>query len=147
MVDRSAVGRVLPSVKARVEPGRLRYFLKTIGECNPIYHDPEAARKEGYSGLAVPPTYSFCLEMLDADQPFAILTALDIDLGRVLHGEQGFAYYAPMLVDDFLTFQPEVTDIADKKGGALTMVAIRTKVTNQRGVHVADLTRTIVVRN
>jgi acyl dehydratase len=40
-----------------------------------------------------------------------------------------------------------VTDIADKKGGALTMVAIRTKVTNQRGVHVADLTRTIVVRN
>jgi acyl dehydratase len=147
MVDQNAIGRALPPVIARVEPGRLQYFLKTIGECNPIYRDPEAAREEGYSALPVPLTYAVCLEMLDADQPFAMLTELDIDLGRVLHGEQGFAYRAPILVGDTLTFRSRVADVADKKGGALTMIAISTRVTNQHEAHVADLTRTIVVQN
>ena len=41
--------------------------------------------------------------MLDADKPFAMLEALDIDLRRVLHGEQKFVYHAPVVVGDELT--------------------------------------------
>ena len=32
MVDQSAVGRSFTPVTARVEPGRLRFFLNTLGE-------------------------------------------------------------------------------------------------------------------
>ncbi|MGY4417897.1 hypothetical protein ACVWY2_000322 [Bradyrhizobium sp. JR6.1] len=32
MVDQSAVGRSFTPVTARVEPGRLRFFLDTLGE-------------------------------------------------------------------------------------------------------------------
>ena len=39
MVDQSAVGREFTPVTARVEPGRLRFFLNTLGESNPIYRD------------------------------------------------------------------------------------------------------------
>lgn len=147
MVDPSAVGRSFPPVLAQVEPGRLRYFLDTIGEANPVYRDPAAAKAAGYAAMPVPPTYLFCLEMMDAPDPFAFLTALGIDLARVLHGEQSFAYHAPVVVGDALSFASTVTGVAEKKGGALTIVTVGTRVTNQDGLHVADAERAIVVRN
>lgn len=147
MVDQSAIGHCFTPVTARVEPGRLRFFLDTLGEKNPVYRDAEAARAAGFSGTPVPPTYLFCLEMMDAEQPFEMLEALDIDLARVLHGEQSFVYHAPVLVGDTLTFRPRVTGVTEKKGGALTLVVIACEVTNQHGVHVADTARTVVVRN
>ena len=95
MVDQSAVGRSFTPVTAHVEPGRLRYFFNTLGERNPIYRDAAVARTNGYSAVPAPPTYLFCLEMMDSDNPFEFLTALKIDLPRVLHGEQSFLYRAP----------------------------------------------------
>ena len=52
MVDQSAVGRSFTPVTAHVEPGRLRYFLNTLGESNPVYRDAAAARAAGYAGVA-----------------------------------------------------------------------------------------------
>lgn len=147
MVDASAVGRSFAPVHARVEPGRLRYFLDTIGERNPVFRDPEAARAAGYAAVPVPPTYLFCLEMMDAPDPFAFLEGLGIDLARVLHGEQRFTYHAPVVVGDALTFASTVTAVAEKKGGALTVITVQTRVTNGEGRHVADTERAIVVRN
>jgi hypothetical protein len=37
--------------------------------------------------------------------------------------------------------------VTEKKGGAMTLVVVETVVTNQDGVHVADASRTVVVRN
>ena len=147
MVDQSAVGRTFSPVVARVEPGRLRYFFDTIGERNPIYRDATAAKAAGYADIPIPPTYLFCLEMMDAENPFESLEALNIDLARVLHGEQRFTYHSPVTVGDELTFESRVTDVADKKGGALTIINVATRVTDQHGRHVADLARAIVVRN
>lgn len=147
MVDQSAVGRTFAPVTARVEPGRLRFFLDTLGDTNPVYRDEAAARAAGFTAAPVPPTYLFCLEMMDAPDPFEFLTALDIDLARVLHGEQRFDYHAPVVVGDTLTLTSRVTEVTDKKGGAMTLVVIVTAVTNQNGIHVADTSRTVVVRN
>ncbi|WGR92539.1 MaoC family dehydratase N-terminal domain-containing protein [Bradyrhizobium sp. ISRA443] len=147
MVDQSAVGRTFTPVTARVEPGRLRFFLDTLGERNPLYRADKAARAAGYTAAPVPPTYLFCLEMMDAPDPFEFLNALDIDLARVLHGEQRFDYHAPVVVGDTLTFKSRVADVTDKKGGAMTLIVVVTEVTNQNGVHVADTSRTVVVRN
>jgi acyl dehydratase len=147
MVDQSAVGRSFAPVTARVEPGRLRYFVNTIGERNPIYRDAEVARTQGYSAIPAPPTYLFCLEMLDSDDPFEFLTELEINLTRILHGEQSFTYHAPVVVGDTITFRSRVTGVTDKKGGAMTMVVLVTEVTNQHGVRVAETARTVVVLN
>lgn len=147
MVDQSAVGRSFTPVTARVEPGRLRYFFNTLGETNPVYREGEVAQAQGFAAVPIPPTYLFCLEMMDNDTPFEFLKALDIDLARVLHGEQSFVYHAPVVVGDTLTFQSRVVSVTDKKGGAMTLVVVQTEVTNQKGAHVADTSRTIVVRN
>ena len=51
------------------------------------------------------------------------------------------------MVGDVLTFKPRVVSVVDKKGGAMTLVVVETSVTNQNGVHVADTSRTVVIRN
>jgi len=147
MVDQSAVGRAFTPVTACVEPGRSRFFLDTLEERNPLYRDGETARAAGYAATPVPPTYLFCLEMMDAAEPIEFLNALDIDLARVLHGEQRFDYHAPVVLGDVLTFKSHVASVTDKKGGAMTMIVVVTEVINQDGVHVADTSRTVVVRN
>ena len=53
MVDQSAVGREFMPVTARIEPGRLRFFLDTLGENNPLYRDAATATGAGY---AAPPS-------------------------------------------------------------------------------------------
>ena len=147
MVDHSAVGRRLAPVTARVEPGRLRFFRETLVESNPVYNDDAAAKAAGYAATPVPPTYLFCLEMMDAEQPLEFLTALGADLAQLLHGEQRFVYRAPVMVGDTLLFEPRIASITDKKGGAMTLAVVETRVTNQHGVHVADCSRTVVVLN
>ena len=72
---------------------------------------------------------------------------MGIDIGRVLHAEQSFNYYAPICAGDRLTFTTEVSDIYQKKGGALEFVVQDCRVTNQIGTQVAELRRVIVVRN
>ena len=79
------------------------------------------------------------------------------DAGRMqacatlMHQVQGslrmLELYAPAMVGDTLTFRSRVTDVTEKKGGAMTLIAVVTEITRQDGVHIADTTRTIVVRN
>lgn len=147
MIDDSVIGREFAPTHARVEPGRLRYFFNTLGETNPIYRDPSVAKAEGFAATPIPPTYTFCLEMMDAENPFELLTSLGIDLSRILHGEQKFVYHAPVVVGDDLTMRSTVTGVVDKKGGAMTLIDVTTRIVNQRGEHVADAVRVVVVRN
>lgn len=146
MIDRKFIGHEFAPATVEVEKGRLRFFAKATGNTDPVYSDEKAAQKAGYPSLPAPPTFLFCLEM-DRENPFDFLDLMKIDLGKVLHGDQSFAYHAPVCAGDKVTFTSRVTDIYDKKGGALEFVVMDTEVRNQHGTHVADMRRSIVVRH
>ncbi len=146
MIDKKYIGLKSTPHTVEVEKGRLRFFAKAIGEVDPIYFDEEAAKAAGYSSLLAPPTFSFCLDM-EKPNPFEDLETMGIDLGKVLHAEQSFDYHAPICAGDSLTFENQVSDIYDKKGGALEFVVQDCRVKNQTGTTVAELRRVIVVRN
>ena len=146
MIDRQYIGHTMPKFSATVEKGRLRFFAKAIGQTDPVYTDEAAAQAAGHPGLPVPPTFFFCLEMESPD-PAAIRKLLGLDYRRVLHGEQGFTYHRMAYAGDVLTFEQRIEDIYDKKGGALEFVVRKTRVSNQRGEHVADLRSVTVQRN
>ena len=65
MIDRKFIGHAFPVHTTDVEKGRLRFFAKAIGETNPIYTEESAAKDAGYRAIPAPPTYLFCLEMLE----------------------------------------------------------------------------------
>ena len=72
---------------------------------------------------------------------------LNVDIGLILHGEQHYDYYAPVFVGDKITCQQKVTDMYDKKGGALWFVVSETSMKDQSGKLVAKGTGITVVRN
>jgi acyl dehydratase len=137
MIDRSQIGLAMTPFTVTAEPGRLRFFARAIGEENPIFFDEAAARAAGHPGLPLPPTFLFSLE-LDGPEPFGLMERLNIDMGRMLHGEQSFRYHRPAHAGEPLTFAARVADIFDKKNGALTCMVRETKVTDAAGAPVAD---------
>jgi acyl dehydratase len=146
MIDRSHIGRKLPPATLEIEKGRLRFFAKAIGETDPIYTDEAAAKAAGYPSLPAPPTFIFAAE-LDADTVLPVLRELGVDLRRILHGEQQFTYLAPVCAGDTITVVSQITDIYDKKNGALEFLVKDSSVTNQHGKPVAKMRSVIVVRN
>ena len=146
MIDKQFIGYEVPPTLWDVEKGRIRFFAEVIGATDPIYFDASAAQAAGYRNVVAPPTFIFGAES-DSGVLMTLLDTLKIDLRKVLHGEQRIDYHAPVCASDTLRFQTRVTDIYDKKGGALEFVVNDTKVTNQLGEHVSDLHSVVVVRH
>ena len=146
MIDKAFIGRELPPSTLTLERGRLRFFAQAIGETDPVYTDLDAARAAGYADLPAPPTFLFAAE-LDSGQSMALLELLQIPLPKLLHGEQGFTYHRPACAGDTITVRPRITDIYDKKGGALEFVVKTAEARNQRDELVAELRTVIVCRH
>ena len=146
MLDRNKIGHEFTAFTTDVEKGRLKFFAKAIGETNPIYTDETAAREAGYSSLPAPPTFPMALDM-DGPEDMPVLDVLDIDISKLLHGTQEFEYHAPICAGDSITITSRISDMFDKKGGALEFVVSENSYTNQNGQLVAKATSTLVVRN
>ena len=145
-IDTTAVGRRLAPVQAIVTAERLRFFANVTGETRPEYLDADAARAAGHRAIPAPPTFAFTLQLIASDTPLAYLTDLGVDLSRVLHGEQSFAYSGEICAGDEIRLDSVIVDIAEKKGGALIFITDETAATNQHGETVAIIRRTCVVR-
>ena len=146
MIDRKFIGKRWPPHTVEVEKGRLRMFAKAIGERNPVYTDEDAAREAGFPSLPVPPTFLFALQMEGIDS-IAALAEMGVEIGKVLHGEQSFRYYANAFAGETLQFESHVSDIYGKKGGALEFVVRETVVKKSSGALVAELRAVTVIRN
>ena len=145
MIDKKIIGMIFPKHSATAEAGQLRFFAKAIGETDPVYFDESAARDAGHPGLPVPPTFLFSMNLIRP--PSNWREEAGIELARVLHGEQSFIYHRMAYAGDTLSFDARVSDVYEKKGGALDFLVTEIKVTNQRGEHVADIRGVTVQRN
>jgi acyl dehydratase len=146
MIDKKWIGYELPAATMEIERGRLRFFAKAIGELEPIYTDVKTAREAGYPDLPAPPTFLFGAE-LDAGTLEGLLDTLGIPIGKILHGEQGFTYHRPVCAGETITVRSKITDIYDKKGGALEFIVKTAEARNENNELVAELRTSIVVRN
>jgi hypothetical protein len=146
MINPTHIGALVSRHTVDVEAGRLRFFAKATGQTEPRWLNATAALSHGRQVLPVPPTFLFCLDM-DAPNPRALMELLDIDIGRVLHGEQSFTYHRMAHAGERLQFETRIADIYAKKNGSLEFVVCDTHVSNVAGEPVADLRSTLVVRN
>jgi len=145
MIDRRFIGHHLGASVLPIERGRLRFFAKAIGETDPVYTDEAAARAAGYPDLPAPPTFLFAAE-LDSGATDRLLADLGVPIANILHGEQGFSYHRAACAGDVITVDSTITDIYDKKGGALEFIVKASRAVNQRAELVAELRTVIVVR-
>lgn len=146
MLDEALVGYEFAPCFADVERGQLRFFAAATGETNPIYFDERAARAAGHPTMPAPPTFLYSLELVAPDSRDS-LGLLGIDIGRVLHGEQQFTYFRQIYAGDRIKLSTRISDIYQKKEGALQFVVQDTIAENQHGATVGTSRTILVVRN
>ena len=143
-LDPSYVGRVYPPTPP-YEVGRekIREFADAVGDLNPVYRDPAAARALGYPDVIAPPTFPIVLT-LTAGHQVLIDPDFGIDYSKVVHGEQRFVHARPVRAGDVL--QVVVTIDGVRAAAGNDMVTTRAEVTTVEGELVSTAYATIVAR-
>jgi len=143
-LDQSFVGRSYPPT-APYEVGRekIREFADAIGDPNPAYRDPAAARALGYPDVIAPPTFSIVLSL-----PASSVAVRDPELGadysRLVHGEQRFIHQRPIRAGDVL--QVRTTLDAIRSVGGNDILTTRGEVSTVDGELVVTAISTVVLR-
>jgi acyl dehydratase len=135
--DPAIIGRVFETTDpVPVDADIIGKFTGSIGEKNPLYTDPEAAKHGPYGGLTAPPT--FAITFRNGRHFFEHVPRF---------GKQGFdagkdiEFVAPIRPGDSITLSSHVKEIYEKTGrtGSMVFVIIRSTLTNQKGDVVAHV--------
>lgn len=143
-LDQSFVGRSYPPTDP-YEVGRekIREFADAVGDSNPAYTDPEAARALGHPDVIAPPTFVFAITFKAAGQVIQD-PQLGLDYSRVVHGDQKFAYTRPVRAGDRLTVTSTIESIKSLAGNDI--LDIRGEVHDEAGEHVVTAVTKLVSR-
>ena len=144
MIDRRHVGFTTAPSRVRVDAWRVKLFCQAIGEADPVFHDEASAHAAGLRTCPAPPTFLKALET-DHCSSAALLALMKAPLERVLHAEQSFTYRHPVFVGDEVEISRRISDIHDKRGGALTFIVVETSY-RVRGEQAASSVQTILLR-
>ena len=137
-------GRVFaPTAPYLVGREKVREFARAVFATSPINTDVDAARAAGYADVVAPPTFAIVLQQLTLDQLVAVPDS-GIEMTKLVHGEQRFAYTRPIVAGDELIATLAVTSIKTLGGNA--MVTAETAITDLAGTHVVTATSVLVVR-
>ena len=140
-LNQSIKGKEYPAVTVTVERDDVLRFADAIGEDNPLFRDPEAARRAGYPEQLAPPTFVTRMQILTSAQ-----VVLDEELGlnysMVVHGEQAYEWRRPVVVGDVLSAVPRIADIYAKKSNEY--LVIEAEIRDARGETVV-VGRTILI--
>ncbi|MDU8928005.1 MaoC family dehydratase N-terminal domain-containing protein [Alisedimentitalea sp. MJ-SS2] len=149
--NRDSEGQVSAPVPVDVERGALVFFSETIGETNPIYVNPGAARAAGYPDVVAPATYAVVLDMAAAHETRRtggtdILTRIGADMRRLLHGNEAYEYHGPIFAGDRVTLSTRVRGFSDAKGGKLEFAHLETTITHKERGPLVTVRRDLIHR-
>lgn len=138
------IGRTYPAGPSYVV-GRekIREFARAIGDTNPAYHDPQAAKALGYSDVIAPPTFAIVVS-LEAANAALFDPELGLDYSRVVHGEQTFTYTRPICAGDELMVTTVIENIRSMAGN--DMITTKGIITTVDGEPVATASSMLVSR-
>ncbi|MET9481859.1 MaoC family dehydratase N-terminal domain-containing protein [Streptomyces sp. NPDC006638] len=143
-LDQSFVGRSYPPTEP-YEVGRekIREFAEAVGDTNPAYTDPEAAKELGHTDVIAPPTFVFAITFKAAGEVIAD-PQLGLDYSRVVHGDQKFAYSRPVRAGDRLSVTSTIEAIKSLAGNDI--IDVRGEVRDEAGEHVVTAWTKLVAR-
>ncbi|MYV54264.1 MaoC family dehydratase N-terminal domain-containing protein [Streptomyces sp. SID3212] len=143
-LDQSFVGRSYPPTEP-YEVGRekIREFAEAVGDTNPAYTDPEAAKEFGHTDVIAPPTFVFAITFKAAGDVIAD-PQLGLDYSRVVHGDQKFAYSRPVRAGDRLSVTSTIEAIKSLAGNDI--IDVRGEVRDEAGEHVVTAWTKLVAR-
>lgn len=133
-----------------VERGKIREFVLAIGDDNPVYSQSEAAKAAGFRDVTIPPTFPTVIDMWGGPDFFQLVKALELNLLKVLHGEQEYDYLRDIFPGDEITANMTVEDAISKSGGdrgGMNLFTLKTEYSNLKGELVMIARSTIIERH
>jgi acyl dehydratase len=137
-IDQSLVGQTSAPQDFAVERGAIRRFAEAIGDTNPLYLDPAAARAAGYADVIAPPTFP---------TTFRVPLPITIEMSHVLHGEQEYAYTRPIVAGETLRCTATLVSLREREGslGKMTFIVAEIAGSDATGASVFTGRSTIIV--
>jgi len=119
-------------------------YARAIGETDPIYFDPAAARVAGHPDVIAPPYFPYTIRMQSANLRDRADLEPDgsssedvppVETTRAMAGETKIEMGVPIVAGDTITLEKRITDLYEKSGrsGDLVFVVQEFRFTNQRG--------------
>lgn len=142
MAKTDAIGRTTAPFEMSVERGKIREFARATGSRHPEYLDDKQA--------PIPPTFLTTLGFwIPADSDAGeLLRSLDLELARVLHGEEEYVFHGPPpRAGTDLTVTRRIDDVFEKegkRGGTMTFVVMVTEFRDPDGRLVVEGRTTII---
>jgi len=142
-LDHELKGKEYQEVTFEVERGRVLQFADAIGERDPPYRDPEAAKAAGFPEQLAPPTFPTVMQIMTSGQ-VVVDQELGLDYSRVVHGEQEYEWRRPIVVGDVLKATPRIADIYAR--GPNEFLVIEAVITDADGEVVCVARSTLLSR-
>jgi acyl dehydratase len=141
MADKSKLGMEFPAYTFTVEKDKIAEFAVAVSQkenkeqINPIYYDEEAAKKAGYQGIPIPPTFPTNSFFWTGGGLMATIKTLGIDLNKLLHREEEYEYFSIIYAGDVITRKMKVVDMLKKgkRDRIVEVTVLESELINQRG--------------
>jgi len=125
-----------PSVY-EIEKEAIRRWTDAIGDQNPLYHDEEFAKKQGYRSLVAPPIFirHYSFPLIQGKTRAHIM----IPLKRQVAGSDGVEVFKTLQAGDKVYQTTKITEIVEKEGrlGKMLIVTSDTLVRSETGEIIA----------
>ena len=143
-LDPELVGRSYPpSAVYEVGRAKIAEFAAALGDQDPAYRDPEAARALGHPDVIAPPTFAIVISLGAAnvvlDDP-----EVELDYSRVVHGEQRFTHHRPIRAGDRLVATTTIENVRTVAGN--DMLTTRVDLATEDGEPVCTAVSMLVAR-
>ena len=143
-LDASFAGRTYPpTAPYAVCREKIREFANAIGDPDPAYRDPEAARTLGHPDVVAPPTFAVIVAFRGLDTIIGDAD-LGLDYSRVVHGDQRFSYQRPLRAGDRVTATAVVETV--RSVGGNDILGVRCDLATEDGEAVGSAWSTLVAR-
>lgn len=147
MLDPQHIGHQWPAYTVDVERGQVIAFARALGATDPVYFDSAAAKAAGYRDIPALPTFPIALSQTQVQIIYSMLAMLNIDPARILHGTQKFVFHGCLCAGDRLTGVKRISNLYDRKGGALSFIETITLYKGPSGQALCEDHCTLVCRN
>jgi acyl dehydratase len=109
------IGKRWPAFTYEVGLEKIREYANAIGATERVHHDRDAAREAGFRDVVAPPMFAVVYSA-GAIAPGILDPEVGIDLPRMLHGSQEFAWGEPVCAGDAIETVAELKEAYEKDG-------------------------------
>jgi len=148
MPSKDMIGRPLSTGSATVTAEHVAAFARALGDSNPLYLDPEAARRGPFGAIVAPPTYPIAFMVSAMSGGMDTFLELGLDFMTLVHGEQEFEYVRPIRAGETITLSGRIADVYEKArgSGTLDFVVLETEGRDDEGAVIFYSRNTLISR-